>query len=107
MYRVGENNIMHRCLTTSKAQIILKELHEGMAEGHFVANIIAKKIIDVGYWWPTLFKDTHDFCKSCNSCQKMGGFKTKSLAKLVITFPKEPFMKWGLGFIGPIKLRGD
>jgi hypothetical protein len=35
-----------------------------MAGGHFVANIIAKKIIDAKYWWPTLFKDTHEFCKS-------------------------------------------
>ncbi len=25
------------------------------------------------------------------------------MAKLVITFPEEPFMKWGLEFIGPIK----
>jgi hypothetical protein len=28
---------------------ILWELHEGFARGHFAANIIAKKIIDVGY----------------------------------------------------------
>jgi hypothetical protein len=26
------------------------------------------------------------------------------LAKLVITLPEEPFIKWGLDFIGPIKL---
>jgi hypothetical protein len=57
-----------------------------MARRHFVANIIAKKILDVGYWWPTLLKDTHDFCKSCDSYQKIGGFKTKSLAKLVTMF---------------------
>jgi hypothetical protein len=35
---------------------------------------------------------------------KIGGLKTKSLAKLVTTLPNEPFLKWGLGFIGPIKL---
>ncbi len=29
--------------------------------------------------------------------------KNKSLAKLITTFPKEPFMKWDLYFIGPIK----
>jgi hypothetical protein len=52
MYKVGQNNIMHRCLTISEAYIILKELHEGMAEGHFVTDIIAKKIMDARYWSP-------------------------------------------------------
>jgi hypothetical protein len=33
----------------------------------------------------------------------MGGFKTKSLAKLVTTLLEEPFVKWGLDLIGPIK----
>ncbi len=50
MYKVGQDNIMHRCLTILEAYIILKELHEGMAEGHFVTNIIAKKIMDARYW---------------------------------------------------------
>jgi hypothetical protein len=40
---------MHKCLTTSKTHIVLKELHERMAKGHFVADIIKKIILDVGY----------------------------------------------------------
>ncbi len=103
MYKMGQDNRMRRCLTTSKAQIILKDLHEGAVGGQFVANIIAEKFFDVGYWWPTLFKDTHECCRSCGNCQKIGGLKIKNLAKLVTTLPKEPFMKWGLHFIGPIK----
>jgi hypothetical protein len=74
-----------------------------MARGHVATNITTKKILDACYWWPTLFKDTHEFCRSCDSCQRIGGLETKRLAKLVTTFPKEPFMKWGLDFIGPIK----
>jgi hypothetical protein len=59
--------------------------------------------LDVGYWWPILFKDTHEFCRNYDSCQKIGGLKTKKLTKLLTTFPKELLMKWGLDFIGPIK----
>jgi hypothetical protein len=46
----------------------MKELHEGVVGRHFAANITLKKILDVGYWWPTLFKDIHEFCKSCDKC---------------------------------------
>jgi len=102
MYRVGQDKIMHICLTTLEAQIILKELH-GMERGHFVAYIIAKKILNVGYWWPTLFKDIHEFCRSCDSYYKTKRLKTKSLAKLITTLLEEPFMKWGLNSIRPIK----
>jgi hypothetical protein len=49
------------------------------------------------YWWPTLFKDIRDFCKSCDNCQKIG-LKIKSLAKLVTTLLEEPFMKRGLDY---------
>ncbi len=33
--------------------------------------------MDVGYWWPIIFKDTHEFCKSYDNCQKIRGLKTK------------------------------
>jgi hypothetical protein len=39
MYRMGQDNIMWRCLTTSKAYIVLKELHEGVVGRHFATNI--------------------------------------------------------------------
>jgi hypothetical protein len=72
---VGQDNKMCRCLTTSKAKNILKELHEGVARWHFATNITVKKILDVGYWWPTQFKCTHEFWRSCDNCQKIKGLK--------------------------------
>ncbi len=49
MYKMGQDNIMHKCLTTLKTQIVLKELHERVARRNFVANITTKKIMDVVY----------------------------------------------------------
>jgi hypothetical protein len=46
MYRVGQDNKMRKCLTASKAHIVIKELHEGVARGHFVAYITINKILD-------------------------------------------------------------
>ncbi len=103
MYKVGQDNRLSKYLTTSKAQIVLKELHEGMVGRHFTTNIIAKQILDVNDWWPTLFKDTHEFCRNCDDYHKIRGLKTKKFTKLITTLQEEPFMKWGLNFIGQIK----
>jgi hypothetical protein len=41
-----------------------------------------------------MYIDVHGYYRSCDACQKIGGLVTQSLAKLMITFPKESFMKW-------------
>jgi hypothetical protein len=51
-----------------------------------------------------MYKDVHDYCKFHYACQIIGGLVTQSFTKLVISFPKKPFMEWGLDFVGPIKL---
>jgi hypothetical protein len=48
-----------------------------------------------------MYRDVHD---SCDACQRTTGLAIQSLAKLVTSLLKEPFMKWGFHFVGPIKL---
>jgi hypothetical protein len=82
----------------------LKELHEGVARRRFAANIIAKKIMDVGYWWPTLFKVTHELCRSYDKVlSKNWRTKKKKSGQVGNNTSKGTFYKWGLDFIGPIK----
>jgi hypothetical protein len=49
-------------------------------------------------------KDVHEFCWTYDLCQWIGNLLAQNIAKLITTMPKEPFQKWGLDFIGPIKL---
>jgi hypothetical protein len=100
---MGQDNRLRKCLTITKAYMVMRKLQEGPLGGHFATKIMQRKILDVGYWWPTMYKDVHDYYRSYDACQIISKLATQNFAKLVINLPKEPFMKWGLDFVGPIK----
>ncbi len=83
--------------------MVMKELHEAPLGGHFATKIMQREILYARYWWPTFYKDAHDYCRSCDACQITSELAIQSFTKLVTSLPKEPFMKWGLDFVGPIK----
>jgi len=39
--------------------------------GHFSLNKTTAKILQCRFYWPTMFKDMHAFCKTCENCQKV------------------------------------
>lgn len=45
-----------------------------------------------------------EYYKSCDSYQQASSLKTINLVKLIVSLLEKPFMKWGLNFIGPLKL---
>nr|GEV45885.1 reverse transcriptase domain-containing protein [Tanacetum cinerariifolium] len=64
--------IIRRCVHGQEADDILKACHEGPIEGHHGANFTAKKVFDAGFFWPTIYRDAHNYVKSCDSCQRQG-----------------------------------
>nr|GEV13702.1 reverse transcriptase domain-containing protein [Tanacetum cinerariifolium] len=51
---------------------ILKAFHEGPFGGHHGANLTAKKVFDVGFFWPSIYHDAHEMIKTCDICQRQG-----------------------------------
>ncbi|XP_038982173.1 uncharacterized protein LOC120110664 [Phoenix dactylifera] len=69
--------------------------------GHFSTKKTAAKILQCGFYWPTLFKDSHNFCKACERCQKLGGITRRNMMPLNPILIIEIFDCWGIDFMGP------
>ncbi|GJT30535.1 reverse transcriptase domain-containing protein [Tanacetum coccineum] len=41
---------------------------------HHGANYTAKKVYDSDFYWSTIYRDSHDLVKSCDSCQRQDHF---------------------------------
>jgi len=82
---------------------VLSELHASEAGGgHFGGDTISHKVLRVGYYWPTLFKDSHALCHKCIVCQKAAGQAKKETFPLQHVTIDSPFQQWDLYIIGTI-----
>ena len=103
LYKKGKDEVLRRCVTSSEIPLILKECHDNMAGDHFAGDVTARKILQSGYWWPTLFADCTTYTRQCDVCQRIGKPTNSSAMPLTPILALPPFEKWGIDFVGPIK----
>nr|GEU32008.1 hypothetical protein [Tanacetum cinerariifolium] len=67
-YHVGnfivKDQVIRRCVHIKEPLDIIVACHNGPTRGHHGANLTAKKIFDFAFFWPTIYKDTHNFVKN-------------------------------------------
>nr|GFB48813.1 reverse transcriptase domain-containing protein [Tanacetum cinerariifolium] len=56
---------------------ILNACHSGPTGGHYGANYTAKKVLDSGFYWPSIYKDAFELVKHCDLCQRQGKVSQK------------------------------
>ncbi|XP_073137323.1 uncharacterized protein [Henckelia pumila] len=93
LFKYCPDQIFRRCIPDNEA-----------CGGHFSSKKTAAKIFQCGFYWPSLFKDTHSFCKSCENCQKMGSISKRNMMPLNPIMIIEIFDSWGIDFMGPFPL---
>nr|GEU41435.1 reverse transcriptase domain-containing protein [Tanacetum cinerariifolium] len=52
---------IRRCVHGEEALEILEACHNRPTGGHHGANLTAKKVFDAGFFWPTIYKDAHEY----------------------------------------------
>ncbi|GJV90631.1 reverse transcriptase domain-containing protein [Tanacetum coccineum] len=61
LFKICADQVIRRCVHGKEALDILEACHNGPTGGHHGANLTAKKVFDAGFFWPTIYKDAHEF----------------------------------------------
>ncbi|RVW33951.1 Retrovirus-related Pol polyprotein from transposon 17.6, partial [Vitis vinifera] len=78
--------------------------HDSACGGHFASQKTAMKVIQSGFWWPSLFKDAHSMCKACDRCQRLGKLTRRNMMPLNPILIVDIFDVWGIDFMGPFPM---
>ena len=70
LYKRGFSQPYLRCLTPDEANYVLREVHEGTSGNHSEARSLIHKVIQTGYYWPTVQADAKVYVKACDQCQR-------------------------------------
>ncbi|RVW79400.1 Retrovirus-related Pol polyprotein from transposon 17.6 [Vitis vinifera] len=72
LFKYCADQIIRKCVPEDEQQGILNHCHENACGGHFASQKTAMKVLQSGFTWPSLFKDAHIMCRSCDRCQRLG-----------------------------------
>nr|GEW06219.1 reverse transcriptase domain-containing protein [Tanacetum cinerariifolium] len=101
LFKTCADQVIRRCVAGREAVDMLTTCHSGPTEGHYGANYTAKKVIDSGFYWPTIYKDAFELVKNCDSCQRQGKISQKDEMPQNAIQVCEIVDVWGIDFMGP------
>ena len=68
LYKHCEDQVIRRCVPEDEMCSILTHCHTLSCGGHFGGQRTTAKVLQSGFNWPSLFKDTHQFVSTCDKC---------------------------------------
>ncbi|KAM1185235.1 hypothetical protein ACFX2G_014863 [Malus domestica] len=101
LWKYCSDQIIRRCVHDSEIQSILNFCYTYACGGHFGTQRTARKVLECGFYWPTIFKDARTFCIACDRCQRTGNIGPKDQMPQSPIFNVEIFDVWGIDFMGP------
>ena len=72
LFYTGPDLEIRRCVREDEIFHILKACHDEPCGGNFVDRRKGHKVLRMGYYWLTLFRDAKIYVQSCDNCQRMG-----------------------------------
>ena len=101
LFKVCADGIIRRCVPEEEMYSILQHCHDREVGGHFGPTRTAAKVLQSGFFWPTLFRDAHRYATTCDRCQRIDNISRKHEMPLNNILVCEVFDVWGIDFMGP------
>ncbi|XP_019085407.1 PREDICTED: uncharacterized protein LOC109126351 [Camelina sativa] len=70
LYKHCSDGVYRRCLAETEVPDVLFHFHGSDYAGHFATFKTVSKVLQAGFWWPTMFKDANEFVSRCDACQR-------------------------------------
>ena len=99
LYRHCADQVIKRCVPEDEMDNILNHCHTLPCGGNFGGQRTAAKVLQSGFCWPSLFKDSHQFVSTCDKCQRMGSISRKDKLPMQTIMEVELFDLWGMDFM--------
>jgi hypothetical protein len=100
LFKYCSDHIIRRCIPKNEYQKILSFCHDHACRGHFSFRKTAVKILQSGFYWPSIFRDAHAYCSACERCQKLRSIGRRNMMLLNLILIVELFYVWGIDFMG-------
>ena len=101
LFCLGADHILRRCVPQEEQQAILEHCHAKLGGGHYSSKITGHKVFECRFYWPTIFKDAHEFYLRCRAWQASLNMGKKDHMPLTPIIKIEIFYVWGIDFMGP------
>ncbi|XP_075099310.1 uncharacterized protein LOC142176134 [Nicotiana tabacum] len=100
LFKFCADDIIRRYAPETEMNNILSHCHDGTVGGHYGGRKKTAKVLEVGFFWPTLFKDARNYVTTCDTCQRIGNISKRDEMPLNSIFVCEIFDVWGIDFMG-------
>ncbi|XP_059669126.1 uncharacterized protein LOC132314260 [Cornus florida] len=69
LYRKSFSGPYLKCLSSTEAFVILKQIHEGDCGNHSSSRSLTHKVLTQGYFWPYLARNAEEYARRYDKCQ--------------------------------------
>ncbi|XP_077226258.1 uncharacterized protein LOC143859431 [Tasmannia lanceolata] len=102
LYRRSFNGIQLLCIDEDQVAELIEQMHEGVCGPHMSGKMLSRKILRLGYYWPTMAADYYAYVKKCHKCQVYANLIHVPPSQLLSLNSPWSFSVWGIHIIGKI-----